>query len=217
METKNAPTIINANVPSIYTSMKTFENAQRMAKSLCESDIVPVQYKGKVANTLIALEMSHRLGDSPFVVMQNLDIIHNKPSWKSTYIISKINSCGRFAPLRFKYTGEGDERTCVAWTKDFNGDILEGTAVSVKMAKAEGWYGKTGSKWPTMTDQMLSYRAATFFGRLYIPELLNGMSTVEEVNDITHEDVTNKTVINIDALNSKVKKEPPADMNEELV
>jgi len=215
---ENTPTIIKQNAPSIYSSMETFEHAQRMAKSLCESDIVPVQYKGKMANTLIALEMSHRLGDSPFVVMQNLDIIQGKPSWKSTYIIAKINSCGRFAPLRFKYTGEGDDRTCVAWTKDFNGDIIEGTPVSIKMAKVEGWYGKQGSKWPAMPDQMLSYRAASFFGRLYVPELLAGMQTAEEVIDITHEEVKDNAAPGVTILNQKVnQKGGSADMNEELV
>lgn len=214
-ETKHTPTVIK-NVPSIYASMQSFEDAQRMAKSLCESEIVPADYKNKMANTLIALEMSYRLGDSPFVVMQNLDIIHGKPSWKSTYIIAKINSCGRFAPLRFRYTGTGDDRACVAWTKDFNGDVIEGTEVSIKMAKAEGWYNRAGSKWPNMPDQMLSYRAASFFGKLYVPELLAGMQTAEEVVDIVHEDVTD-TNDSITKLNLKVKDGKGPDLNEELV
>jgi hypothetical protein len=55
------------------------------------------------------------------------------------------------------------------------------------MAKAEGWFGKNGSKWKTMPDLMLRYRAATFFGRLYCPELLMGMKVQEEVIDVLGE------------------------------
>ena len=46
------------------------------------------------------------------------------------------------------------------------GDRIEGPTVTIAMAKAEGWYGRSGSKWPTMPDLMLSYRSAAFFGTL---------------------------------------------------
>jgi hypothetical protein len=52
------------------------------------------------------------------------------------------------------------------------------------MAKAEGWYSKNGSKWQTMPDQMLRYRAASFFVRSYAPELSLGIHTEHEVADI---------------------------------
>ena len=52
------------------------------------------------------------------------------------------------------------------------------------MAEAEGWTSKKGSKWLTMGDQMLRYRAAAFFARVYCPHALMGLKTVEEVKDI---------------------------------
>jgi hypothetical protein len=60
-----------------------------------------------------------------------------------------------------------------------------GVKVDMAMAKAEGWIDKTGSKWKTMPQLMLRYRAATFFGRVYCPEILMGMHTEEEVEDFT--------------------------------
>ena len=39
----------------------SFETAQREAKALSSSDLVPQQYKGNVANTLVALEIAHRI------------------------------------------------------------------------------------------------------------------------------------------------------------
>jgi len=56
------------------------------------------------------------------------------------------------------------------------------------MAKAEGWVDKSGSKWKTMPELMMRYRAAAFFGRLYAPEITMGMHSVEEIVDIQHEE-----------------------------
>jgi hypothetical protein len=68
------------------------------------------------------------------------------------------------------------------------------------MAKAEGWLDKAGSKWKTMPELMLKYRAAAFFGRLYAPEVLMGMQTSEEVIDITP-----MQPASVDAINAKIK------------
>ncbi len=55
--------------------------------------------------------------------------------------------------------------------------------VSIQMALDEGWLTKKGSKWQTIPELMLRYRCASFFGRLYAPELLMGLQTTEEVMD----------------------------------
>jgi hypothetical protein len=54
----------------------------------------------------------------------------------------------------------------------------------MEMAKAEGWLDKPGSKWKTMPELMLKYRAAAFFGRLYAPEIMMGLYSADEVVDI---------------------------------
>lgn len=169
-----------------FSSAASFEAAQRMALALCSSNIVPEQYRGKenIGNAIVALEMAQRIGASPLAVMQNLNIIHGRPSWSSTFIIAALNSCGRFSPLRFDVTGEGDNKSCVAWATDRAGERLEGPPASIEMAKAEGWFSKNGSKWKTMPELMLRYRAAAFFGRLYAPDVLNGMHATEEIEDI---------------------------------
>jgi hypothetical protein len=63
----------------------------------------------------------------------------------------------------------------------------------MKMAKAEGWVDKNGSKWKTMPELMIRYRAAAFFGRLYTPEIMMGMQTKEEILDIQHADLSPET------------------------
>lgn len=87
-----------------------------------------------------------------------------------------------------------DNWECVAYAVEKStGETLEGDAVSIAMAIQEGWYTKDGSKWVTMPQLMLSYRAAAFWQRIYAPEISMGFRTVEEerdVEDVDYEDVT---------------------------
>ena len=180
---------------TVFSSEQAFVSAQRMARALVSSDLVPEVYRGehKIGNALVALEMAQRMGASALAVMQNLHVIHGRPSWSSSFIIAALATCGRFSPLRFRITGSGDDRECIAFATDIkSGEVIEGPASSIAMAKAEGWYQKNGSKWKTMPELMLRYRAAAFFGRLYAPDILSGMQSKEEVEDVI--DITPTTV-----------------------
>lgn len=99
---------------------------------------------------------------------------------------------------------------CVAFTTAKGSDkVLESSPVSVRLAIQEGWYTKSGSKWQTMTRQMLMYRAASFWTNAYAPELSMGMKTEDEVRDIQdvdYEDVT-----------EEVAKEKIADANKKQI
>ena len=180
---------------SIYKNTDSFEFAQRQAKSLCESNLVPISYQGQkgLPNCLVALEMSKRMNLSPLTVMQNLNIIHGRPTWSAQFISSQIMGCGRFENFDYLVKGEGEtlEVQCIA-KRIADQKIIKGTAVSMKMARLEGW--TKNSKYTSMPELMLRNRAATFFGRQYIPDLLLGVQTSEEVVDIQPLDVTPETV-----------------------
>lgn len=170
-----------------FSDKGSFEHAQRVAQMLCQSDLVPASFKGNIQNTMIALEMAYRIGASPLMVMQNLYVIQGKPSWSSSFIVAAINSSGKFSPIRYHLEGEGEHMKCYAWALDASdGEKLIGPTVTMEMAKAEGWLTKSGSKWKTMPELMIRYRAAAFFGRLYAPEIMMGMQTSEEVQDVQY-------------------------------
>ena len=163
-----------------------------------------------LANCVVALNMAQRMGADVLAVMQNLYIVEGRPAWSAQWVIASINTCGRFSPLRFDLTDLGPKEVeyevtkwvnrervvskhkalvqnleCVAWAiEKETGTHLSGPKVSIEMAVREGWYGKSGSKWQTMPEVMIRYRAASFFGKLYSPELLMGLQTVEEIHDI---------------------------------
>jgi hypothetical protein len=173
---------------SAFSSENAFVSVQRMAKALASSTLVPDSYRGEanLGNCIIALELSQRIGASVMAVMQSMVPIHGKPTWSASFLIATVNSCGRFSPMRFRWVGkEGtDDWGCRAFAVEREGNLeLVGALVTIAMAKAEGWYGKSGTKWKTMPEQMLQYRAAAFWCRAYAPEIALGMHTSEEIHD----------------------------------
>jgi hypothetical protein len=186
-----------------FTDVESFEFAQRAAKLLSISDMVPKEYRGNLANCVIALNLAARMGIDPLQVMQNLDIIHGRPGWRSQFLISAFNTTGRFSSLRYEFTGEEgkDNWGCRAWAiEKATGEKLVGTKVTMQMAKAEGWVSKNGSKWKTMPELMLQYRSAAFFIRTYAPEVAHGLHTAEEVADFTTVEVIQPPTIDDDGM-----------------
>lgn len=174
------------NSLSIFGNLADFESGQRMAVALSKSTIVPREYQNNPSNTLIALEIATRLKTSPMMVMQNLYIVNGRPSWSSQFIIAAINNSNKFAkPLHFNVEGEGDKLSCYCSTVDYDGNEVKGPVIDMEMAKKEGWISKNGSKWQTMPEVMIRYRAASFFGRLHCSDILMGIYSEEETIDIT--------------------------------
>ena len=171
---------------NVWQDKAAFEQTARVAKMLSSSKLVPASYQGNPQDCFIAVEMAARMNVSPIMIMQTLYVVKGKPSWAGQACMAMINACGKFKNVRHVYTGQKgtDNRGCyVVAERVSTGETVEGTEVSMAMAKAEGW--TTNPKWKNMTEQMLAYRAASFFARVYCPEALMGLQTVEEVQDVT--------------------------------
>lgn len=196
--------ITYAKGQTIWNNLEMYAMAVKQAKILASSDLVPEgTYRGKPQNCLIALDMSNRTGLSPLNVMQNLYIVKGKPGWSGQYCVGAINSCGKFTPLEFVQMVDDNGKTTGYYAQSINretGKICVGPPVTWDMVRAEGWYDKNGSKWKTMPDLMFRYRCAAFFARVYCPEVLNGLQTVEELKDVRGYDEpgARTTVITLD-------------------
>jgi len=251
METTNLPAAQTQAVSFNFFDKEQFAVMQRVSMMFANSELVPDMYRidmtpdkeGKpknsaekaTANCMIAIEMAQRIGASPLMIMQNMVPIYGRPAWSSQFLISTVNTCGRFNPLQYRFTNLGrvgkititeytkvwidgknggkgyykndakqveydgtqiDNIQCICFTTARgSSEILESSPIDIKMAIQEGWYTKAGSKWQTMSRQMLIYRSAAFWTRAYAPELSMGMKTDDEIRDIVdidYEDVTEK-------------------------
>lgn len=163
---------------------RRFDQMWRVASMYSKTAMVPSHYQGHPADCFIACQMAMRLGVDPMMFMQASYVVHGRPGMEAKFVIALINTSGLFAgPLGFEITGTGQDRGCVAQAKwKTTGEVVRGPRVDMKMAAAEGW--TKNQKWQSMTDLMLAYRSAAFFGRTVCPERLMGMSTLDELEDM---------------------------------
>lgn len=174
--TMTAPATVGFN----FFDPVQFETMQRVCKMFASSDLVPDTYKPKlkpvptnatpeaiaaiqaenklaenkaVANCMIAVEVSMRIGASPLMVMQNMAVIYGRPSWSSKFLIATVNSCGRFEPLQFRFTNLGNigkvEYTDYVWNdharrKEAVKKTLDGT--NIQNLECVAYTTKKGSK-----------------------------------------------------------------------
>lgn len=181
MQTEQLPA-----VQAGFFDLQSFELMQRVAKGFASSSLVPKDYQGNVANCMIALNLARRINGDPLMCMQSLTIVHGRPTWSSQFMIATANMCGRFSALRFEFFGakDKDDWGCRAWAVEKStGEKLVGSDITISLAKKEGWYSRNGSKWQSMPQQMLMYRAGAWWVRAYAPELSMGLMAADEVGD----------------------------------
>lgn len=225
--------LVVATPHSIYTNPDGFNQWLKMAEALSKAKMVPPSYQGTTGmpNCLIAIEIANRLGESPVILMQNMDVVKGKPFFAAKYLAGLINGCGKYSPLRFdieelgetdativKWEGpQGNKRPVTSKLKINNircrarcielktKEELAGDWVSIEMAVNEGWYTRAGSKWPTMPHKMLRYRATSFWVNIFDPGISMGFATRDEIEDI--EIIDESSVIN--DLNERVDDGQP--------
>lgn len=211
---KSDPTVApSMGVTAGFSSAEGFELLQRMAHMFNTSTLVPQEFRGadKFGNCVIALNMAQRLNADPLMVMQNLYIVYGNPAWSSKFLIAMFNQCGRYESIHYRETGKKgtDSQGVVAWAKEKStGEVIEGPEVTIGVAKAEGWFTKNGSKWKTMPDQMLRYRAAAWFIRTTAPELSMGLQTRDEAEDVGPRNITDE----VDAARKEISRKANAEV-----
>ena len=201
-------TMLNA---ALYTNLK------RAAATLSKSQFVPQRFRDHPEDVFVALHMSHRLGADPLLILQNLYVVHGEPGWKSQFVIAQANASGKLSdPIAFDTAGEGEGMSVTASaTMKATGKTISAT-VDMKMAKAEGWTKNT--KYQSMPEHMLCFRSAAFLVRRYLPEVMLGMQTMEELEDVAvavPKDITDQ-VERVDgpALVDQVKRKSDVDGQE---
>lgn len=199
-----------------FSSIEGFVQLQRMANLFTCSSMVPETFRGQnnLGNAVIALDMAIRMKANPLAVMQNIYIVHGRPAWSAQFLIATLNKSGKFSAIRYEFEGkEGTDswgcRACA--TEISTGTLLTGPLVSIGLAKREGWYSKNGSKWQTMPELMLRYRAASWFVRAYAPEIAMGLPEADELRetiDITPQESEEQqeNVVTVEDIEKKAKR-----------
>lgn len=179
-----------------------YDHLMRVAEVFANSEMVPVRYRGpkKVNDCAIVIAMALKHQADILGFMQNVYVVHGTPGMEAKLAIALANMSGVWkAPIAYKMTGEKGtpERTCTAWAHDSKSNEYCEMDCSLDDANKQGWTkpvplkggGTMLSKWVIMPEMMLRYRAAMNLMRLYHPEVLFGMKTIQELDDIGPRDV----------------------------
>lgn len=186
---RNPPAVRQANVVAGFNDAHSFELLQRVGKLLAASSLVPEVYRGAegLPNAIVALNMAQRMNADPLMVMQNLYVVHGRPAWSAQFLIATFNRNGRYSSIRYRWQGKegADDWGCRAYATELStGNEIVGPLVTIGLAKAEKWSERSGSKWKTIPELMLTYRAAAWMVRTNAPEIAMGLPTAEEIDDI---------------------------------
>ena len=158
---------------------KVFELEQRKAKAMIQSNILPQNFKN-IGDVIVLNEMSRNLNIPVVLLAQQMYIVHGKVGFSGQFSIALLNKAVELEKID-SWNFEKREDGAVRVVAEKNGQKLEGTWIDKELVKNNGWL--SNKHWSNNFDLMAHYRAATWFLRLYLPEMLMGMHTVDEIED----------------------------------
>lgn len=195
-----------------------FNQGWRVAQAFASSKMVPAHFQGNTAGVFVILHMATRMELDPFQVLQNMYMVHGKPGMETKLALALVNTRGPFRdPIDWEFDDEENPRKCTAYAFLKSTGVRRSYTLDWDTVIKEGWLNKDGSKWKTIPKLMLMYRSAIFLIRLVCPEVILGLSTLDELQDINGEvvdvspvEVTAKLIPQTEKVKEKLKRGRPA-------
>jgi hypothetical protein len=200
----NDQTLITTSQNTAALQPSTFEQLERFAKYLANSDFAPKDFKSKPNNILIAMQMGAEVGLKPMQAIQNVAVINGRPClWGDSMLaIVKARSDCEFVDETL------DEKKMVAIckVKRKNQPICERIFTWDDAKKANLLNKNTWTQYP---KRMLQMRARAFALRDSFPDALKGFAVAEEVQDYNQPEKPAFKQIN--ETPESAQKEPPTE------
>lgn len=167
---------------------KTVPEAWDMAEMLSQSQLIPKPFQGRPADVVVAMMWAHSLQIPVVQGLNHIAVINGKPSLFGDGLLAVVMSSGQCSGFKETYVGEGDQltATCTVTRKGLEAPFVG--SFSVADAKLAGLWGKAGP-WKMYPKRMLKMRARAFALRDAFPDVLSGMASAEELQDIDVEAV----------------------------
>ncbi len=164
---------------TIEQETQRFELDQRKASALITGNILPEHFK-TVGDILILGEMSRVLNIPVVMLAQQVFMVKGRPSMSGQLIIALLNSSDKTAGIMRWETRK--EPWGIRAYNDVNGKTLYSDWIDDELILKNGW-GSKNQNWITNKNLLARYRSATYWGRLYAPELLLGFTSEGETED----------------------------------
>jgi hypothetical protein len=164
-----------------WLTANNMEQAMRIAEMLAKSTLVPKAYQGQPANVLVAMAYGDSFGMQPLQAMQSVAVVNGMPGLYGDGLLAVCKSSPEWEWMQ--ETIEGEVATCTAKRR---GEPEVTATFSVADAKRAQLWGKQGP-WTQYPQRMLAMRARSFALRNLYADILRGMRSAEELDDIPAE------------------------------
>ena len=191
-----------------FMDFSNFERAWKTAEMLCKAKCIPQNFWDNPADVLVVIQCGHELGLSPMKSLQNMMIINNKPSIYGDAMLAVCmktkGKVGGFIDCIETYDKNSGEWTCTV-SRDGREPISQ--TFTMEEATIGGFLKKPGP-WQTNRKRMMQFRPRAFALRDMFPDILMGVMTVEEMQDVESTDSKTKDISSnsvVDSMKERLK------------
>ena len=179
----NEITIQNAQRGELLPAPKSTAEAMELAKTLASSQLIPKAFQQRPGDVFVAMMWSHSLGIPIVQGLQGIAVINGKPSLYGDALLAVCMGSGQMADIEETVTGSADNLTAACKVTRRGKPTPVVSTFSMADARAAGLLGKPGP-WKQYTSRMLKMRARAFALRDAFPDVLSGIASAEEMQDV---------------------------------
>lgn len=179
----NEITIQNARRGELLPAPKSTAEAMELAKTLASSQLIPKAFQQRPGDVFVAMMWSHSLGIPIVQGLQGIAVINGKPSLYGDALLAVCMGSGQMADIEETVTGNADNLTATCKVTRRGKPTPVVSTFSMADARAAGLLGKPGP-WKQYTSRMLKMRARAFALRDAFPDVLSGIASAEEMQDV---------------------------------
>lgn len=165
-----------SNLPAIRP--QSLSEVMEYAKMISKSEMMPKDYRGKPENIVVAIQWGYEVGLNPIQALRNISIINGRPSIWGDAAIALVRASGLL-----EYCNESVENGVAICAVKRKGEPEQTRTFSELEAKRAGLLNKQGP-WSQYPQRMLQMRARGFALRDVFADVLNGIITAEEAQDM---------------------------------
>lgn len=167
---------------------QTFEEVYRLARVFAATEMVPLPFRGKPEDCCVAIMQALELGLSPMAGLQSISVINGRPCLWGDGMVAVVRGSGLLEWM--KETDVNEVATCVVKRKGEPEPVTR--TFSQADAKRAGLAGKAGP-WTQYPQRMRAARARSWALRDTFADVLKGIASAEEMEDVARmKDITPK-------------------------
>lgn len=163
-------------------ALQTFEDVFRFAKAVSMTPFAPKDFRTPEA-IAVAIAYGLELGLTPMQALQGVAVVNGRPSLYGDALVAVVKASGLCEDMREWVDGANDARAAHCEVKRRGTPTPVVAVFSVADAKRAGLWGK-GGPWTQYPDRMLQMRARGFALRDAFADVLRGVISTEEAEDI---------------------------------